>query len=93
MKAEHSVYVDCSMYDYGTPEIPNELPHPRDIPPQEGTINYVQVPQSLYDSWWLLYEFATTEARDAFMAKPPAVFRKAHMYERDQAFFDKWTGT
>ena len=90
MKATTSLYADLSLYDYGGG---TGFPHPRDIEIPKGVTQSVNVPQSLYDSWWILLEFDTEQSRQNFMEAPPPAWRRAKFAIRPQEFYDKWVGT
>jgi hypothetical protein len=86
VRADTSLYADLSLYDYGQ----DGFPHPRDIEIPKGVVKRVNVPQSLYDSWWILLEFDSEQSRENFMEFPPPTWRRAHFAIRPQEFYDKW---
>jgi len=87
MNSNKSVFVRCSLYDYG---FGSDLPHPRDIKTPDKVINRRFIPQTMGDSIWLLYEFESEESLAKFTESPGKDFRAARIQKRDQEFFDKW---
>jgi len=94
MDANRSLLITFSLYTYdGQPVNKHGFggrPHPRDIPDPAHTVDQKWIPQTMGDAIWKLYEFETTERRDAFIANPFKVLDKATIRTPLQAFYDHW---
>lgn len=87
MKAETSLKVSCSLYDFGTG---TSNPHPRDITVPDSVINQAWIAQTIMDTIWLLWEFESEDARNTFLDNIPEELEKAMIGIRKQYFFDHW---
>ncbi len=86
MKASRSAKVNFSLYEYGSG---TKLPHPRELCDVPKCERNKWISQSIADSIWVLYEFATQAERDAFVTAPPPNFPKPTL--KPQSFYDHWT--
>ena len=89
MKASNALLVVFSLYDYGEG---TDNPHPRefyrDVSPAAKAWEWI--PQTMMESIWVIYEFASAQDRQKFLGDRPAEFDKANLYEVPQGFIDHW---
>ncbi len=86
MKTKNMILIKLSLYDYGV----NGNPHPREIKSPANVIDRWWVPQTMFDSIWIFYEFKDLESKESFLLSPDEVFNKAKIHNEDNKFINKW---
>lgn len=89
MDKNKSIGISFNLQEYGREY--GTLPHPRDIKAPENSIRSKWVPQTMFDSVWIFYEFDTKENKNKFLENKPDEFREARVLDFDQAYFNRWT--